>query len=398
MFIFQNGYLRVIDHQSFECYGCMKSYFGGLMTCSWSPDGRFIVTGGEDDLITVWSFCQQCVVARGSSHKSWVSDIAFDPYQCTIPSDSDMKTYYHLTSVNEFLASRKSPNFDRPSRDALPETTEMDEKKSPSLLRFKKIEDKSISRAMPQCNGDSKLSIPSNAMKRLRTYSNVSRISRISMGIDTPSLCYRFGSIGQDSQLCLWEIDENIIDFMHRRPSAFKIREQTPIEEHSNESPNPVGSTSDIHASSTSDYSSTGSNNYQYYSHNPGISNSVGDPPASALAAGSRSSSVPAAINTAISSKKEGKPSKSSNSNGFSMIRKFATIGTHDRSRKENKQHKRNLSLPHFGSKSSSQNGSSSKLGNHRSDRQVSRTNADFVYLYPNQLAIITSYFFLFSS
>ena len=30
----------------------MKSYFGGLLCVTWSPDGRYIATGGEDDLIT----------------------------------------------------------------------------------------------------------------------------------------------------------------------------------------------------------------------------------------------------------------------------------------------------------------------------------------------------------
>ena len=286
-----------------------------------------------------------------------------------------MKTYYHLSSVNDFLASRKSPSLEIPTNDFLPETAENNEKKSPSLLRFKKLDDKSGPH-VPRCNGDTKLSLPSNAIKRLRTYSNVSRISRISMGVDTPTLCYRFGSVGQDSQLCLWEIDENIIDFMHRKRSVFKKRDQTPADEqkslteHSNDSPNAAGSSSDIHVSSISDYSSTGSNNYQYYLNNPGMSNSVGETaPLATLAPGARSSSVPAAMNTTVSSKKEG---KSKSSNGFSMIRKFATMGSHDRSRKGNKQHKRNLSLPHFGSKSSSsQNLNSSKNTPQKSEKQV---------------------------
>lgn len=46
----------------------------------WSPDGKYVVVGGEDDLVTVWSFSERRVVARGEGHKSWVSVVAFDPY------------------------------------------------------------------------------------------------------------------------------------------------------------------------------------------------------------------------------------------------------------------------------------------------------------------------------
>ena len=33
----------------------MKSYFGGFLCCAWSPTGRFLAAGGEDDLISVMS-------------------------------------------------------------------------------------------------------------------------------------------------------------------------------------------------------------------------------------------------------------------------------------------------------------------------------------------------------
>lgn len=46
----------------------------------WSPNGHYMVTGGEDDLVTVWSFKEGCVVAQGHGHKSWVKAVVFDPY------------------------------------------------------------------------------------------------------------------------------------------------------------------------------------------------------------------------------------------------------------------------------------------------------------------------------
>jgi len=36
-------------------------------------DGKYILTGGEDDLVQVWSMEDRKVVAWGEGHNSWVS-------------------------------------------------------------------------------------------------------------------------------------------------------------------------------------------------------------------------------------------------------------------------------------------------------------------------------------
>ncbi|KAJ5669580.1 hypothetical protein N7462_010650 [Penicillium macrosclerotiorum] len=64
-----------------------RSYYGGLICVCWSPDGKYIVTGGQDDLLTIWSFPERKIVARCQGHNSWVSAVAFDPWRC------DQKTY-----------------------------------------------------------------------------------------------------------------------------------------------------------------------------------------------------------------------------------------------------------------------------------------------------------------
>lgn len=38
-----------------------------------SMDGKYILTGGEDDLVQVWSMDERKVVAWGEGHNSWVS-------------------------------------------------------------------------------------------------------------------------------------------------------------------------------------------------------------------------------------------------------------------------------------------------------------------------------------
>lgn len=59
-----------------------SSYYGGLMCVCWSPDGKYVVTGGQDDLVSIWSFNERRIVARCEGHHSWVSSVAFDPWRC----------------------------------------------------------------------------------------------------------------------------------------------------------------------------------------------------------------------------------------------------------------------------------------------------------------------------
>ena len=59
-----------------------RSRYGAFLTFAWSPDMKYIVTGGEDDYIYLWSFLdgksdpfdnqQRQELARGKAHRSWV--------------------------------------------------------------------------------------------------------------------------------------------------------------------------------------------------------------------------------------------------------------------------------------------------------------------------------------
>uniref|UniRef100_A0A8C5K1K2 Dystrophia myotonica-containing WD repeat motif n=1 Tax=Jaculus jaculus TaxID=51337 RepID=A0A8C5K1K2_JACJA len=142
----QDGCLRVFHFDSMLLRGLMKSYFGGLLCVCWSPDGRYVVTGGEDDLVTVWSFTEGRVVARGHGHKSWVNAVAFDPY---------------TTRAEE--ASSAGADGDRGEEEA--------------------------EAAGPGSNGGAPLSPLPKA----------------------GSITYRFGSAGQDTQFCLWDLTEDVL-------------------------------------------------------------------------------------------------------------------------------------------------------------------------------------------
>ncbi|CDS35539.1 WD repeat containing protein 20 [Echinococcus multilocularis] len=144
----EDGYLRVFDYHQMQLYGFMRSYFGGLTCVDWSPDGKYVVVGGQDDLITIWSFSAQAVICRGQGHKSWTSVVRFDPF-------------------------------------AYP----------PSL-----------------CNGTAVMRDLATSLDRLSLNGGPHQYhSSPSTDSDSAFRTYRLGSVGQDTFLCLWELTEDVI-------------------------------------------------------------------------------------------------------------------------------------------------------------------------------------------
>ncbi|XP_054423715.1 WD repeat-containing protein 20 isoform X2 [Pteronotus mesoamericanus] len=253
----QDGFLRVFNFDSVELHGTMKSYFGGLLCVCWSPDGKYVVTGGEDDLVTVWSFVDGRVIARGHGHRSWVSVVAFDPY---------------TTSVEEGDPTELSGS-DEDFQD---------------LLHF----------------------------GRDRANSTQSRLSKRNSTESRPvSVTYRFGSVGQDTQLCLWDLTEDIL-FPHQPLS--RARTHTNV---MNATSPPAGSTGN---SATTPGSAAP----------PPLPRSNSLPHSTVSSAGSKGSVADGAVASGVS--------------------KFATLSLHDRKdRHHEKDHKRNHSMGHISSKSS---------------------------------------------
>lgn len=95
----EDGYLQIIDYLNEQCVSSLArgpfltadtdrlidiypSYYGGFICVCWSPDGKYILTGGQDDLVSIWSLAERRLVARCPGHGSWVSCVAFDPWRC----------------------------------------------------------------------------------------------------------------------------------------------------------------------------------------------------------------------------------------------------------------------------------------------------------------------------
>ncbi|CAL8312910.1 unnamed protein product [Lota lota] len=301
----QDGFLRVFGFDAAELHGTMKSYFGGLLCVCWSPDGQYIVAGGEDDLVTVWSFSDCRVIARGHGHKSWVSVVAFD--HCTTSvEDSDLPAEFS-GSDEEY---HEQTNF---------------------------------------------------GAGRERANSAQSRLSKRNSTDGRPvSVTYRFGSVGQDTQMCLWDLTEDIL-FPHLPLS--RTRTHT----------NVMGATSSPAAGTVTAAATTTTNTSGTNGSNTGSTgNNSGNPTTNSLPAtlprsnslphsnppgGSTPNSHPTTTTTTTTT------TTSATTKGSSIIdstfiatgvSKFATLSLHDsRKDRHEKDHKRNHSMGHINSKSS---------------------------------------------
>lgn len=165
----QDGFLRVFHYDTMELVGRVRSYFGGLLCVAWSPDGKYVATGGEDDLVTVWSFAEKRVVARGQGHRSWVSVVAFDEY---------------TTTFSDFDASGSEENL------------------------VHTFQNQSMNDTCPSVSssGCSSTGGPRPAFGTPLT--NGCSSTAAANGNVTS---YRFGSVGQDTQLCLWDLTDDVL-------------------------------------------------------------------------------------------------------------------------------------------------------------------------------------------
>ncbi|KAG5265529.1 hypothetical protein AALO_G00243490 [Alosa alosa] len=300
----QDGFLRVFNFDAVELHGTMKSYFGGLLCVCWSPDGKYIVAGGEDDLVTVWSFLDCRVIARGHGHKSWVSVVAFD--HCT-------------TSVEE----------------------------SEPLEFSGSDEDFQEQPPPPPPVSSSATASSSSQFGRDRANSTQSRLSKRNSTDSRPvSVTYRFGSVGQDTQLCLWDLTEDIL-FPHLPLS--RTRTHTNV---MNATSPPggtggtgtgtggVGGSGTVISTATATSTTTAGAN----SSNPSTNGNN---------SGANTPSAPNSLTTAAATL----PRSNSLPHGAAS---FATLSLHDRKERHQhhhhhheKDHKRNHSMGHISSKSS---------------------------------------------
>jgi len=78
----EDGSLRIINYLKEQLTDLYRSYYGAFSCVCFSPDGKYVLTGGQDDLVSIWSLAERRIVARCPGHHSWVTAVAFDPWRC----------------------------------------------------------------------------------------------------------------------------------------------------------------------------------------------------------------------------------------------------------------------------------------------------------------------------
>lgn len=215
----QDGYMRVFtfiyennQQMQVQLRCSMKSYFGGLLCVSWSSDGKYVATGGEDDLITVFSFVEMRVVCRGRGHSSWINCVAFDPYT-TLPSYS-----MPASSSKKYTPDAAKYNANESAEDTNGNNNESDLEEFHNKQQL--IERKLEQMELQKQHNKQKITGP-----KQRTISTLSDYNVGAMSNDvneattltgastnaTNSVYYRLASVGQDNQLCFWDLTEDIL-------------------------------------------------------------------------------------------------------------------------------------------------------------------------------------------
>ena len=166
----QDGYLRLFNYDHMELEGIARSYFGGLTCVAWSPDGKYVVCGGEDDLLTLYSVAEKRVVCRGQGHKSWLTRVAFDEFNVSYGDDIVSGDGLDFSGSDEEGAQSSSAA-------------------------------KSASRRHHTHHHHHQHHHHLQSQRRNSPSSPSERIT-----------CYRIGSVGEDTHLCLWDVTEDLLN------------------------------------------------------------------------------------------------------------------------------------------------------------------------------------------
>lgn len=80
----RDGYTRLLNLHTEQATDAFPSYFGGVTCAAFSSCGRYLATGGQDDLVSLYRVDSAAgpaqLLARLQGHHSYVSHVAFDTY------------------------------------------------------------------------------------------------------------------------------------------------------------------------------------------------------------------------------------------------------------------------------------------------------------------------------
>ena len=203
----QDGYLRIIDYDKLEMKSALRSYFGGLRCISWSSDSHYLATGGDDDMITVFSLLKDTVLCRCVGHKSRINAVVFDSFVIS-----------NGLSVRDAgsLPNGRDCNF-IPNNFQKPQELSGSLKDNTTRSNFDIGESKVANNSATICNHKSGI------------------IGSPSGRQDEPaSDFYRLISVADDTFVCFWDLNINELSGFQFNPTETQIKENLNLERETN--------------------------------------------------------------------------------------------------------------------------------------------------------------------
>lgn len=85
-----DGWMRILDMKGEFVADLVPSYYGGLLCSTFTEDGKYLITGGEDDYVSVYELSLSAdsparlkLSARLQGHTSWVRQVGVDSVRST---------------------------------------------------------------------------------------------------------------------------------------------------------------------------------------------------------------------------------------------------------------------------------------------------------------------------
>ena len=170
-----DGLCRVLDVRDRDrpaLVGGFKSYFGGLDAVGWARGGRFVLAGGEADAIEIYDVARGRVAARAEGHASWIAAAAEDPFAWPDGFGGGGEDDAHAHSDGDD-ADEKSTGPSPGSGSARDDSAAGSSSSRPAAEAAEASDHRYDDLLQP----------------------------------DAPGEVLRFGSVGQDCRLCLWDLD-----------------------------------------------------------------------------------------------------------------------------------------------------------------------------------------------
>lgn len=220
----QDGYLRIFafayhnnQQMQIQLLGSMKSYFGGLLCCCWSLDGRYIATGGEDDFVTLFSFSEMRVACRGRGHNSWINICTFDDWTC-LTENFDNKSRNRPRKKSNNRSSSINPEWDIAENEQH-DDSDLEEFHTTKALKKMNLNQQDLIKPTAASSPHVSVIKSSQIMtkrnpitKKNRTISTLSDFNYSNLDYNLGgSVYYRLASVGQDNQICFWDLTEDVL-------------------------------------------------------------------------------------------------------------------------------------------------------------------------------------------